>query len=246
MENNNGRGIFYGVIGVATLVVAIIGATFAYFSASAASNNAVHVGATTLSLKFLDEKDNFYTDMIPVDSDDTNFKLYPGLTARDASKGTVGKGTCTDDRGNAICGVYEFTINNPSTTVAQTVNGSLTVVKNGFTNLKYAVFKGSAAAIKEAKGGFDVNQTTAKKVDEAAIGELVVLKDTFGVKDDTDTWTNTQQLLQPTASQTYTVVVWLEEAADANNAEQGQLFSANIKFDTGTGSGVTGTLSAAS
>ena len=26
---NNGRGIFYGVIGVATLVVAIVGATFA-------------------------------------------------------------------------------------------------------------------------------------------------------------------------------------------------------------------------
>ena len=34
MENQNGKGIFYGVIGVATLVVAIIGATFAYFSAS--------------------------------------------------------------------------------------------------------------------------------------------------------------------------------------------------------------------
>ena len=34
---NNGRGIFYGVIGVATLVVAIIGATFAYFSAQAGS-----------------------------------------------------------------------------------------------------------------------------------------------------------------------------------------------------------------
>ena len=34
MENKNGQGIFYGVIGVATLIVAIIGATFAYFSAS--------------------------------------------------------------------------------------------------------------------------------------------------------------------------------------------------------------------
>jgi len=34
-ERNSGRGIFYGVIGVATLVVAIIGATFAYFTASA-------------------------------------------------------------------------------------------------------------------------------------------------------------------------------------------------------------------
>ena len=36
MDENNrkGPGIFYAVVGVATLVVAIIGATFAYFSAS--------------------------------------------------------------------------------------------------------------------------------------------------------------------------------------------------------------------
>ena len=29
MENKNGRGIFLGVVSVATLIVAIIGATFA-------------------------------------------------------------------------------------------------------------------------------------------------------------------------------------------------------------------------
>ena len=38
-ENNNGRGLFYGVIGVATLIVAIIGATFAYFSVNASITN---------------------------------------------------------------------------------------------------------------------------------------------------------------------------------------------------------------
>lgn len=39
MENKNGQGVFYGVIGVATLIVAIIGATFAYFSASVTAGN---------------------------------------------------------------------------------------------------------------------------------------------------------------------------------------------------------------
>ena len=42
-QKNNGRGIFYGVIGVATLVVAIIGATFAYFTASASNENAIQL-----------------------------------------------------------------------------------------------------------------------------------------------------------------------------------------------------------
>ena len=37
-ENRKGTGVFYAVVGVATLVVAIIGATFAYFSASATND----------------------------------------------------------------------------------------------------------------------------------------------------------------------------------------------------------------
>ena len=45
-ENRKGPGVFYAVVGVATLVVAIIGATFAYFSASAPSSKGVITGAT--------------------------------------------------------------------------------------------------------------------------------------------------------------------------------------------------------
>ena len=46
MENKNGQGIFYGVIGVATLVVAIIGATFAYFGAQQTAGNGIINGQT--------------------------------------------------------------------------------------------------------------------------------------------------------------------------------------------------------
>lgn len=48
MENKNGQGIFYGVIGVATLIVAIIGATFAYFSASATAGGNGAISGQTL------------------------------------------------------------------------------------------------------------------------------------------------------------------------------------------------------
>ena len=43
---NNGKGIFYGVIGVATLIVAIIGATFAFFSASVDAEDDNFTGQT--------------------------------------------------------------------------------------------------------------------------------------------------------------------------------------------------------
>lgn len=48
MEENNrkGPGVFYAVVGVATLVVAIIGATFAYFSASATPDTTTVTGQT--------------------------------------------------------------------------------------------------------------------------------------------------------------------------------------------------------
>ena len=57
MENKKGSGIFLGVVSVATLIVAIIGATFAFFSTQTGSvNNAVNVGAYgALLLKFIVE-----------------------------------------------------------------------------------------------------------------------------------------------------------------------------------------------
>ena len=54
-QKNNGRGVFYGVIGIATLVVAIIGATFAYFSATTNSaDNAVQAGGAKITLAYDD------------------------------------------------------------------------------------------------------------------------------------------------------------------------------------------------
>lgn len=51
MDNNKGQTIFLSVIGVATLLVAIIGATFAWFSATISGNdNASSVVVTTAVL----------------------------------------------------------------------------------------------------------------------------------------------------------------------------------------------------
>lgn len=54
MEENNrkGPGVFYAVVGVATLVVAIIGATFAFFSASATAETNVTGGTLDIAGTF--------------------------------------------------------------------------------------------------------------------------------------------------------------------------------------------------
>lgn len=51
MENNRGQSIFLSVVGIATLLVAIIGATFAYFSITVNGNDtasSIHVTTATL------------------------------------------------------------------------------------------------------------------------------------------------------------------------------------------------------
>ena len=51
MENNRGQSIFLSVVGIATLLVAIVGATFAYFSISVSGNDtASSINVTTALL----------------------------------------------------------------------------------------------------------------------------------------------------------------------------------------------------
>ena len=49
-----GRGLFYGVIAVATFIIMAVGTTFAYFTATTESmNSAVQTGSTTLQLQYI-------------------------------------------------------------------------------------------------------------------------------------------------------------------------------------------------
>ena len=53
MEREDKRGVFFGVIGVLTLIVAIIGASFAYFSINASSKqDAVNVSAASVKIVY--------------------------------------------------------------------------------------------------------------------------------------------------------------------------------------------------
>ena len=131
-ENRKGTGVFYAVVGVATLVVAIIGATFAYFSASATNDTDVK-GATaskaalTLTITRVSDT-NTVKNMIPMLSTD----LQKGVT------GTTGKGSCIDANGNTVCQVYKVTIGNSSTDIGINVDGAMNLTSDA-KNMKWQV-----------------------------------------------------------------------------------------------------------
>ena len=114
-QKNTGRGIFYGVIGVATLVVAIIGATFAYFTATA--TNATNITGNMASVSFglqvskVTTADEKLGGMIPM----SNSMVEAAVKNKNDSTSADKPEICVDDNGNAVCQIYKISVTNNGT-----------------------------------------------------------------------------------------------------------------------------------
>lgn len=137
MENKRGSEIFLGVVGVATLIVAIIGATFAFFSASIQGDNNVNVESYTYSATLSVER---------VDNA-SGLKLIPMKSSEVDNALATADSICKTTDGFAGCALYKLTFTNTGSG-ALTLDGVLTTTKNEgvtettkdtnkFENLKY-------------------------------------------------------------------------------------------------------------
>lgn len=219
MESNNGRGIFYGVMGVATLVVAIVGATFAYFAASAngtAGGVAANSASVAGTLKFAEVPD-VRTNMIPTTEAimKQSFAQTGTKGAKDGKCNGVSKadGTTVFD----LCSTYEYTLTNDAD-IAQTVYMNFATVKNEFTNLQYCVYDG---------------KTTEKAVVACGAVPAVGTPTRIGSVN-----------LESKGTHTYTVVLFVNETIkDQTEADSGKSFTATVSASTSNGeNNVTGVI----
>lgn len=144
MEENNkkGPGIFYAVVGVATLVVAIIGATFAYFSASATAtgdditggtNNAL-ANALSVTVERVNKTPTTAAsiDLVPANIDGTTSTVNNAVKANCEANGYTG------------CHLYEITATSTQTVANASINlQTLTVDSDVKTNWAYAIYTGT-------------------------------------------------------------------------------------------------------
>lgn len=138
---NNGKGIFYGVIGVATLIVAIIGATFAFFSASDTNDNTIAGQTLDVSTSFTlnVEKVTFSgvtaasNDLVPADlNGGETTGINQALNAKCEKDGYTG------------CHLYKITATSGQTLAKASITiDSLEATKDPAQNWKYSVFTGS-------------------------------------------------------------------------------------------------------
>ena len=226
MDNNKSRGIFLGVLSVATLIVSIIGATFAYFVASASGTTgaAQAGGANVANTLTLSEVVDYRQNMIPV----TEALMKTSYKRTEAATGT-GTGRCegySKAGGNTVynlCSIYQFTVSNTAS-IAQTIYASLTANTNTFTNLNYCIFEGEAGKSDTTKVACK-NMPTAGNTDSNIFSELIPAT---------------------TGTHTYTLVMYINETeGDQTTADSGKAFTGTISITSADGSNyMTGALTA--
>lgn len=179
-EENN-KLMFLSLVGVLTLIVAIAGTTYAYFSVTATNNNVI-TGSSAYD-------EGALSVVVTQESDGTG-KLVPQLDAaiQSAVTGATGKGSCIDANGNTICKVYSITITNNSN-VALKVTGKLELTANSMTNLKWTKGTSDTGGFPTSSSGPFYPVSTTSLSDDS----LTASTDNSG------------------KSKTYYVVIWISE-----------------------------------
>ena len=214
MNENGGKGLFYGVIGVATLIVAIIGATFAWFTATAAGDQKTTVKSGSLTINYTDS-----TTMVA-----TNLK--PATEAQVKAAYANDKCAHTGDVNESVCSVYQFTVTN---------TGSLYAVLTA----SLSDFAITTAEDRDVNTGVTGNTgatavTTAEEI-TAGMFKYAVVDTAPGTAAGTFTGaalasasniTLTSNKLAPGANTTQYIVVWLDSTA--NNSYQAVSANARV------------------
>ena len=183
-ENRKGPGVFYAVVGVATLVVAIIGATFAYFSASTTNNTDV-TGSTASGA-------SLSMAITRVSDAGTAANMIPMLTA-DLQKGVTGTSSksCVDANSNTVCQVYKITVTNGSADIGINVKGTMNLASTG-KNMKWEVLadaktvKADGTVVAQGTEGIIVDNQALAKSGSQDFYLVVWLEETNDVQDADD------------------------------------------------------------
>ena len=244
MEREDKRGIFFGIIGVLTLIVAIIGASLAYFSINAKSDDdAVIVQAATVQIVYDDGDQVAITNIIPTSKAVALETVRrAGETYNDATLGETTYQRCIDDNGRVVCGVYDFTLTNSGEkslditarivpTVEET-NDEGTEVTEGeettttttrqFKNLKYALY--------DITNVTSINDNGTEIVSEGSItydGAFQILA-------------NPQTLPGNSVTKKFRLFIWLNETNLPQDDEQGAVFKGTVYIDVPGTSNITG------
>jgi len=241
-ESNKSRDIFYGVVAIATLIVALVGATLAYFSITVSSNEgAVNAQAATVSIEYNDgQQVTAQADKLIPSTLDVVKQAYANNEANFGTEGALASNICIDSKDQQVCSVYRFTVRSD---IARNVVATLNNERNGFTYLSYAVrdvTNGTWLTLDSADNE-SLAMTSCNNSDEDTTNDCFVVNEglktynttpkainsIFGYTGTDLNVTNTTMNVGSTA-QVYDLVIFLKENNKNQNIDQGQEYNGTI------------------
>ncbi len=264
MNDNKSRDIFYGVVAIATLIVALIGATLAYFSITANSaEGAVSAKAATVSVVYEDGQARIAPaeNMIPVTFEKLQVLYRRNLADINSDYDTpVGEETrknrCKDGKAGSnyeVCSAFRFTVSNDVETYIKAI---LRTEYNGFKYLDYAVRDASCTATEANEDscwlnlGFDDNDNPVKFVSLASCDNA---GDTKCYTEEYSTRVYSAIATRPifgytspsdstfkdvriaAAEHSYDVVLFINDDDTNQNDDQNKTYSGNVYIETTSG-----------
>ncbi len=205
MEENKGKAqrgpLMYAILGVAVLIVAVAGSTYAYYAASVQNTTDVTGtagGGAAPTMTITKTSTSATGNLIPIDMNTTT------LTA--AAKATT---PCVDKNGYSACQIYSVTIKNNGNT-AQTYDITLTSLSGTNTPNIEAVTMGTSSntvtsitSIKNVNKGICTTNSVAAGGTSTACYFMVFIKNLTSAQTDNGTFTGTVTAVSSTGAQTY-------------------------------------------
>jgi hypothetical protein len=245
MENSKGRGIFLGVVSVATLIVAIIGATFAWFSASVGSGeNDVNLTAYQFDADLTVERvfptaENASKKIIPFVPDKV---LREGLKNETNNMNyALNEATnkCVDSSGYLVCSLYKITVTNNGSDAIE-LDGTVTTIETtptetGTTLTANGDLKAQIISYADGKYTYTHNLSKALALPNTASGSGKLIMNPATLTVGATPGANTDELY---------VLVWLNDSNENQSSMMGASYKGQFIFSAvgmGTGNQLTGT-----
>ena len=245
MENSKGRGIFLGVVSVATLIVAIIGATFAWFSASVGSGeNDVNLTAYQFDAELTVDR------VFPTD-ENASKKIIPFVPDKVLSEGLENEtnnmnyalneatNKCVDSSGYLVCSLYKITVTNNGSDAIE-LDGTVTTIETtptekGTTLTANGDLKAQIISYADGKYTYTHNLSKALALPNTASGSGKLIMDPATLTVGATPGANTAELY---------VLVWLNDSTENQSTMMGASYKGQFIFSAvgmGAGNQLTGT-----
>ena len=245
MENSKGRGIFLGVVSVATLIVAIIGATFAWFSAS------VNSGENDVNLTAYQFDADLTVERVFPTAENASKKIIPFVPDKVLREGqgdqtnnmnyALNEATnkCVDSSGYLVCSLYKITVTNNGSDAIE-LDGTVTTIETtptekGTTLTANGDLKAQIISYADGKYTYTHNLSKALALPNTVSGSGKLIMDPATLTVGATPGANTAELY---------VLVWLNDSAENQSSMMGASYKGQFIFSAvgmGAGNELTGT-----